>query len=180
MAQKTIRLHPFETRFPADLDITCAVNRRYHVLQIVFRIHGNLNAISISPWVKNPIRRHRLWEKTCLECFAAIEETSAYWEFNFSPSGDWNVYHFDGYRQGMKEEAAFQRLEIDIRQVENFLSVECILDLNILGLSRQMLWIGPAAVIQSIEGHNTHWASVHPEAKPDFHCKDNFILKTAP
>ncbi len=126
------------------------------------------------------MRRHRLWEKTCLECFAATEETSAYWEFNLSPSGDWNVYRFDGYRQGMREEEAFQRLEINVRRMRNLLCAECFLDLNALGLGRQVLWMGPAAVIQSSDGRNTHWASVHPKDKPDFHCKDNFVLKVAP
>ncbi len=47
-----------------------------------------------------PQQRDELWRRTCCECFARREAEAAYLEFNFSPSGDWAVYRFEGYRRG--------------------------------------------------------------------------------
>ncbi|WP_066802182.1 hypothetical protein [Moraxella oblonga] len=38
-----------------------------------------------------------LWEKTCLECFFDFGQR-AYIELNFTPTGAFNLYHFDDYR----------------------------------------------------------------------------------
>lgn len=71
MEQKTIRLHPFQDRTAVELDITCTISRQSHLLQIDFRLQGDLNAVAIPPLVKRPARRHQLWKNTCLEFFLA-------------------------------------------------------------------------------------------------------------
>lgn len=50
-------------------------------------------------------RVNGLWESTCFELFGTLSDpTSAqYEEWNFSPTGDWNCFSFDQYREGMKE-----------------------------------------------------------------------------
>jgi len=54
-------------------------------------------------------REDRLWEKTCFEFFIKMGtgRSAAYWEFNLSPNGGWNVFSLPGYRQKLKEERAF-------------------------------------------------------------------------
>ncbi|MDO4896499.1 MAG: hypothetical protein Q3971_03965 [Moraxella sp.] len=44
-----------------------------------------------------PIRADFLWQKTCLECFFDVGQ-SDYIEMNFTPQGEYNLYHFDDYR----------------------------------------------------------------------------------
>ncbi|MEL0340336.1 MAG: hypothetical protein VXA52_09230, partial [Synechococcus sp.] len=58
----------------------------------------------------SPQRRDELWQSTCLELFIAQPNEPRYWEINLAPSGDWNVYRLDGYRQGLQAEPAIQRI----------------------------------------------------------------------
>lgn len=44
-----------------------------------------------------------LWRHTCFELFLRPVGSDAYWEFNFSPSGEWAAYRFDRYRDGLAE-----------------------------------------------------------------------------
>lgn len=50
-----------------------------------------------------PDRTDGLWHHTCFELFMRDPSDGAYLEFNFSPSGQWAAYQFDGYRAGMRE-----------------------------------------------------------------------------
>lgn len=49
-----------------------------------------------------PARADGLWQRTCFELFLRDPATGGYLEFNFSPSGEWAAYQFDGYRTGMR------------------------------------------------------------------------------
>ena len=50
-----------------------------------------------------PARADGLWQRTCFELFLRRAGEAGYVEFNFSPSGEWAAYQFDGYRDGMGE-----------------------------------------------------------------------------
>jgi len=50
-----------------------------------------------------PARSDGLWKHTCFEVFLMDPVDGSYLEFNFSPSGEWAAYQFDGYRKGMRE-----------------------------------------------------------------------------
>ncbi|MEP9357206.1 DOMON-like domain-containing protein [Sphingomonas sp. KR3-1] len=54
------------------------------------------------PTPTRPARTDGLWQRTCFELFLRDPESGAYLEFNFSPSGEWAAYRFDGYRAGMR------------------------------------------------------------------------------
>ncbi len=43
-----------------------------------------------------------------------MRNSTKYWEFNLSPAGDWNVYRFTDYRQGMEEETAISSLPFNL------------------------------------------------------------------
>ena len=55
------------------------------------------------PEAARPQRADGLWERTCFELFLRDPESGAYLEFNFSPSGQWAAYRFDGYRAGRRD-----------------------------------------------------------------------------
>ena len=66
----------------------------------------------------NRARADELWQTTCFEAFLEPRAATAYREFNFSPSGDWAAYDFDGYREGMAERRG--RAPPYIRMEDNF------------------------------------------------------------
>src|SRR4029450_11259927 len=72
----------------------------------------------------NPEKRGRadgLWKTTCAEAFVGLSR-GAYLEFNFSPSGKWAAYRFEGPRKGMRDEPA--EIEVFIDLGEDWLTIE--------------------------------------------------------
>jgi hypothetical protein len=59
-------------------------------------------ALRLPPAV-TPARADGLWQRTCFELFLRRPGETGYYEFNFSPSGEWAAYRFDGYRAGMAD-----------------------------------------------------------------------------
>ena len=114
-------------------------------------------------------RADGLWRTTCFEAFLQGEE--AYWEFNFSPSGQWASYRFDEYRSGGRqavELASPARLELEDAYAELEVTFERPPGVARLGLS---------SVIEDIDGNISYWALAHPSDKPDFHHPDSFVLE---
>jgi hypothetical protein len=131
------------------------------------------------PPPRPPAKADGLWQHTCFEAFISVKGELAYRELNFSPSGEWAVYHFRGYRDRLpfaEEEAA---PEILMRRVENGL----VLDVSARlppRLTLQPLQLGLSAVIEDDCGKLSYWALKHPSGKPDFHHPDAFVLEIAP
>ena len=56
----------------------------------------------LAPRSEPPAAQDFLWKRTCGELFLGVPGDPSYLEFNFSPSGDWAAYAFDGYRTGVR------------------------------------------------------------------------------
>ena len=97
-----MNLVPFS---PESLLVEAKLEAQSSGFLLSFRVTGEKSEIAkvVLP-EKNikPCRTDELWKKTCFECFFAMGGSDAYVEFNGSPSGDWALYSFEGYRQGMK------------------------------------------------------------------------------
>ena len=111
----------------------------------------------------------------CFECFFAPQEGHGYWEVNLSPGGDWNVYAFDDYRLGMREEAAIPSLTVQGSRVGDVLTVSVAVPLP-LAAATTALKVGLSAVIKDKAGGTGYWALVHPAEQPDFHDRHGFIV----
>jgi hypothetical protein len=98
------------------LKITGCIARHANQLNLRYTLFGDLTEVAIAPSSDTPMRKHELWEDTCFEFFLGIKDSQRYWEFNLSPAGHWNVYRFDGYRQGMQEETAFMRFPFSVQK----------------------------------------------------------------
>ena len=123
-------------------------------------------------------RKEELWKATCFEFFLAIKDQPPYWEFNLSPSGDWNVYHMDAYRRiGFREETGIHQLPFEVQQEKMNLSLNAVAELSPLFPLDQVLECGITAVIQTIDGLETYWALTHPGPAPDFHLRESFMLE---
>jgi hypothetical protein len=139
-------------------------------LALRYVLDGDIERLLIPPRGE-PRRANRLWEHTCFEAFLA-GDGEAYFEYNFSPSGQWALCRFDAYREGMTPveparapriatEAAPRRLRLDV-------AVEPALAAQRIAL---------AAVVEDADHRLSYWALAHPPGKPDFHHPAAFALK---
>jgi hypothetical protein len=108
--------------------------------------------------------------------FIGIKGTDPYWEFNLSPSGNWNVYRFDDYRKEMTEETAFNALPLCVTQTPDVFKINLKISLDKILPPGIPLQAGVSAVIKNIDNTLSYWALAHPGPKPDFHLKDAFII----
>jgi len=149
-------------------------------LALGYVLKGDIACVRI-PSPRPPRRADRLWQHTCFELFIAEKGQRSYWEFNFSPSGEWAVYAFKSYRDGGPIEDDGLHPKIVVRSAGNSFELEAIVRLDRLqAIKPQMpLRMGLSAVIEENDGTISYWALKHPPGKPDFHHRDSFALELA-
>ena len=161
--------HP-DSRSTALRGIDVALARAPDGFIVRYRLLGSTADVSFPP-PRRPQRADDLWRTTCFEAFLANDDGS-YHELNFSPSTQWAVYRFDGYRAGMhpSDDVGEPRIEIstDAGVYELAASFDALPDVTRLGLS---------AVVEERDGAKSYWALAHPEGKPDFHHAASFALE---
>jgi hypothetical protein len=166
---------PAERNRPG-ISVAGTVGRRAGLFSIACTIRGDLSALAIPAPDPLPGRKDRLWEETCLEFFLGALDTEAYWEFNLSPAGHWNVYRFASYRQGMREEPAFASLPCRIRKEPESLELSVELDVGKIFPKGDAMQVAVSAVIRTTKGGTSHWALAHAGLRPDFHRREGFTL----
>ena len=97
-----------------------------------------------------------------------------YCEFNFSPSGEWAVYAFRGYRDGGESDIELSPGGV-VRRTMNRLELDAGICQDFLPPGRP-LRLGLSAVVEDADGELSYWALRHPPGKPDFHHTDAFAL----
>jgi hypothetical protein len=175
---KEFTLVPFATddNLP-KIEISGRIDRQDQILSIEYQLQGNLDAVSIFPPSATPGRKFELWLATCFEFFIGIPGNSDYWEFNLSPSGDWNVFHLDDYRQGLQNEIAFTSLPLTIERQPNSLLLRATINLSKIISIEQDLEISVTTVIKSSQNEISYWALTHTGTEADFHRRDSLIVK---
>ncbi len=143
------------------------------ILTLTFALEGDLSGLRI-PEPRPSRRVDGLWRHTCFEAFVMAGEGPGYREFNFSPSGEWAVYAFRGYRDGEKLEAELSP-GIVVRRSGDRLELDAGIRPDCLPPGRS-LRLGLSAVVEDAEGLLSYWALRHPPGKPDFHHTDAFAL----
>jgi hypothetical protein len=178
MTGQSFSLLPFYPTDTSDLTITGTAHRRKNLFSVHYALAGNLKEIYLPSSVTNPARKDELWRTTCFELFIAVRDSPQYWEFNMSPSGDWNVYAIDAYRQvNMREETRIQWLPFQIQKELNGMSLNAEIDLNHILQNEQVIEVGITSVIQLNTKRESYWALVHPQPSADFHLRDSFLLE---
>ena len=175
---KTFVLIPYLAQKLPTLEITGTVTRLVNHLSIHYVVSGDIKNILLPTPTDSPVRKHDLWRTTCFEFFIAIQDQPCYWEFNMSPSGNWNVYSMDAYRQvNMREEIAFIQLPFKFKKTNDEVTLDITIDLNPIIQLETDLEIGITAIIQTNDGNETYWALAHPGPHADFHLRNSFILE---
>jgi len=173
---KAFKLIPYPAENIPSIEITGTVTLQDNILSIHYSLHGEKNNILL-PEPSISSRKHDLWRTTCFEFFIAPKDQSQYWEFNMSPSGNWNVYAMDAYRQvNMREEAAFTQLPFEFRKMNAEIFLDISVDLNPILQPESILGIGITTIIQTADSNESYWALAHPGQQADFHLRDSFIM----
>jgi hypothetical protein len=141
-------------------------------LELSYRLEGELGRVLI-PAHTSPRRADRLWEHTCFEVFLA-GDGGGYYECNFSPSTEWAVYRFSGYREGMTAVESMQAPRVSVHGEADCLMLDAVIEVE--GLPESSLRLALSAVVEETDGRLSFWALAHPSDKPDFHHADSFIL----
>jgi hypothetical protein len=178
-------LHPFhgDAEDAPDIQITGSIARRPETLAINYQITGKCAALNLPEVTGIPERRDFLWKATCFELFIKEMDTEGYLEINLSPAGHWNIYRFDGYRTGMREEMriAAPAIHVDDRKPDVWnISTEIHIN-KIMATSQpiQPILAAVSVVVKTLAGHLSYWALTHPgpELEPDFHHRDGFVIR---
>ena len=144
------------------------------ILTLAFVLEGDLSGLRIPE--PQPSRRvHGLWRHTCCEAFVMAGEGPGYREFHFSPSGEWAVYAFRGYREGGELEGELAP-GIVVRRTGGRLELSAEIPPVFLPSGRS-LRLGLSAVVEDADGMLSYWALRHHPGKPDFHHTDAFALQ---
>ena len=129
-----------------------------------FRAIGDISRLVIPPPVA-PERTAGLWQATCFELFVS-GDGAPYREFNFSPSGAWAAYAFDGHRHGMRDAEA--QVEIQMLRNDKVLSLIAEIGAELPNAAH----IGLTAVILEADGLTRYWATTFAPGEPDFHVAE--------
>jgi hypothetical protein len=156
------------------LRVSVHLERAGDELRFRYRVEGN--GVKHVPFGAGS-RRDELWKTTCFEFFLGRPDESGYFEVNMATSGDWNVYAFDSYREGMR------RVEgVKISPLQSVHSGGADLELTGRLSLVEFPLVGPVvlgatAVVEYLDGTKDYWALAHKGEKPDFHVRDSFIAK---
>jgi hypothetical protein len=177
MIEHAFSLIPFAApRLPA-VSISGTFSLQNNLLTLHYSLTGSTEEILLPPVSSNPSRKDDLWKATCFEFFLAIENQPGYWEFNMSPSGDWNVYRMDAYRRmGFRQERELLRLPFEMKKEASGYSLDVTADLTPIFRLGEELEMGITAILQTKEGDESYWALSHPSPQADFHVRESFIL----
>jgi len=160
--------------------ITGKASRDLNRITLLYELSGPLDLLKIPLLSDKPCRKTRLWEETCIELFIGTKESETYWEFNLSPSLDWNVYRFNTYREGMQEEPGFDSLPFQVQITGDALRLSLGFDTSLMIGSYKPAALGISTVLKSITNRVCYWALVHNGPVPDFHRKDSLIIELNP
>lgn len=154
---------------------------RGRVLTVTYTLSGNVDQLRIPP-NRSARRLNDLWQHTCFELFIGAKNDAEYYEFNFSPSGEWAAYEFRDYRDGGPFNGDGIEPKVTVQRAAGTLEVNALVRLDGLpGIQPDVcLWLGLSAVIEDLDGSFSYWALKHPPGKPDFHHSDNFALQIEP
>ena len=175
MNQVNFSLIPFDWATAPNIAISGSISRDLYKLKIEYLLTGEIDTIIIPPLKAEDDRLFDLWNHTCFEIFLGIKDTPEYWEFNLSPTSDWNVFHFLKYRHNIVEEVNFNFLPATIVREKGCLKLALEVELDKIISPNINLEIGITAVIEG-QYQISYWTLKHAATKADFHDRDTFSV----
>jgi len=158
-----------------DVEISAAADGG---LRLRYFVDGDIPRLAVpAPVPSQPA--DGLWRHTCFEAFVAGQGSTAYCEFNFSTSGEWAMYGFTRYREGMAPLGRALPPRVAASVTDDRIALEAVIPREILlgPPGGTMLRLGLAAVLEGSDGALSYWALAHPGDRPDFHDPAGFVLE---
>lgn len=172
--------HP-RTPVPSGWRVDVATRWSSPGLVVEYTLAVPAGRVALPPRSAVPGVRDLLWKGTCGELFVGVRGEPGYIEFNFSPSGDWASYAFDGYREnGRGRSWHGPPPEVRVVQGEDATRLvatvphEAFLCLQRDGLMPP-LEASFTLVLEDLQGGLSYWSVAHPRAEPDFHDRAGFV-----
>jgi hypothetical protein len=158
--------------------IDCVVERRSAgTLFLRYTVVGNI-AEMVVPEPAPPLRIGNLWRTTCFELFLKAQGSTAYREFNFSPSTQWAAWEFAAYRDGMVQAPVAATPAISVTRTPDLLRLDVDLAVD---LPDESCHLGLSAIVEGRGGEKAYWALNHGAPRgPDFHHPACFSAKLPP
>lgn len=163
----------------ADVGVSaleCAVVRGAGGWQLRYALRGDVGRLVVPVPSAVPQARDGLWQHTCFEAFAARPDEAGYWEFNFSPSGDWAAYAFASERVRCAVQPPAPAPRIQCVRAVDALRVEVWLPDWVQAPQGAWQW-GLSAVLEDTQGALAYWALHHAKAQPDFHDRAGWCAR---
>jgi hypothetical protein len=147
-------------------------------MRLRYELDADMHQLQIPPQ-GTPGPADELWRHTCFEAFIAANGAAPYREFNFSPSGQWAAYAFDGYRSRAQDFAIAEEPRIRCERSAGQLILEASVPAALMpaGNAAPGYRAALCAVLEHTDGRLGYWALHHPAARPDFHHADGFVLQ---
>lgn len=145
------------------------------LLDIRYQFSGELTQITWPATTNKTQRKDSLWQQTCMELFIAEQHSERYFEFNFSPNGDWQCYEFLFYRSLSSQPKNIRPPKIDKLDDREGVTYSVSLDIPSLSLTAP-LQLGISAVLLQACGHLAYFSLLPQTDAPDFHLRDGFTL----
>lgn len=172
----TLKLSPHAfTTAPALCDVSVSAQVRWTPrgdLQLDYRLQTKALSAWRIPTAQPPGPCDGLWQHTCFEAFVGHADTSAYHEFNFSPSGQWAHFAFAAERVRVPLPAP-QHVAPELRTTQDpsgtWLGLDATVPSVALPRASGPLLLGLSMVLESADGTLSYWALKHPCTVPDFH-----------
>ena len=174
------QLRPFQQEHQQEISILGSVGLAEGKLRIQYTLHQAENqAISPVMWPSaqsTPRRRDELWQSTCMELFISTPSMQRYWEYNFCPSGDWNIYQLSDYRSTLQVEPSCRQPAITYCQKPGVWELDVVTQLPNPLIDQPVLILAITAVVKQQNGELSYWALHHGGGEADFHRRDGFQL----
>lgn len=124
------------------------------------------------------LRAAELWKTTCFEWFLKPAAGDGYWEANFSPQGDWNLYYLNGYRKSLIIEDRVTTIHFASERSPLEWRLRTEVDFSKMSFLPVTLFKAHlSAVIETDDKKKSYWSLEHKQKQPDFHHPDHFILE---
>ena len=177
MMEHSFSLVPFPDAESPAISVSGTISREGNMLFLQYWLAGETRGVALPGPAPKPGRMDDLWKATCFEFFLAKNGQPEYWEFNLSPSGNWNVYRMDAYRRaGFRTEPLVPPLGLETQVNGDVFTLTAAVDLKYLFRTDEAMRVAIAAVIQTNDGRETYWALAHPGPQADFHLRESFTL----
>lgn len=149
------------------------VERSGDWLSLDYLLEADLDLLQIPKTTSQPQFKEELWKTTCFEAFLK-SSSSAYLEWNFSPSGDYWNQGFVDYR---KVDPQFKELTPLLIQVESDQTQnKCLRIRSKVPLEDEYVKLGLASAVHLKNDECLYFSLKHSENRPDFHRADSFLI----